>query len=191
MTYMPTKKKFRIIPTKRNRGLEPMPLGTRGIVGYDSEIHDDDSVEFTYRLPLGAIKRLIRSYYKDIQMYDEENVYLATSSSSGLRGRSYCYRMLGDISRQLDKNGLNGKKIVDEVFDNNFKADYEKMKRFSKNHGVNAMESFKPCNDPECCKYTTSLFYKLRLSWLLLKKCFGLFRSPWLPSLKKPRINWR
>ena len=170
MTYMPTKKKFRIIPTKRNRGLEPMPLGTRGIVGYDSEIHDDDSVEFTYRLPLGAIKRLIESYYKNIQMYDEENVYLATNSSSGDRGRPYCYRMISDINEQLDKYGLNGKKIVDEVFEQYFKAGYEKMNRFNKNHGFDVMETFKPCNDTECCNYTDSLSLKLRLLRELFKE---------------------
>src|SRR3990167_11353643 len=122
MTNKPKRRKFRVISTKRNKGLEPLPTGI-GIIGYNKEIHIEDSLEFTYKLPLGAIKRLIRSYYKDIQMYDEENVYLATSSSSGDRGRPYCYRMLSDIRKQLDKHGLIGKKIDDEVFELYFEAD--------------------------------------------------------------------
>lgn len=97
-------------------------------------VKDEDDLEFTYKFPLGAIKRLIRSYYEDIQIFDEELVYLSTSSSSGLRGETYCYRMLNDIRKQLNKHGLNGKKIIDEVFDQYFKADYKKMKSFNKNH---------------------------------------------------------
>ncbi|OGG13506.1 hypothetical protein A2773_03315 [Candidatus Gottesmanbacteria bacterium RIFCSPHIGHO2_01_FULL_39_10] len=169
MTNKPKRRKFRVISTKRNKGLEPLPTGV-GIIGYNEEIHDEDSLEFTYKLPLGAIKRLITSYYDDIRSYDEENIYLATSSSSGLRGEPYCYRMLSDIGNQLDKHGLNGKKIDDEIFDNGFKAGYEKMKRFNKNHGFDVMETFKPCNDTECCNYTDSLSLKLRLLRELFKE---------------------
>lgn len=127
-------KQLKFVSTKRNKGLEPIFLRNIGTVGYNPEIHEEDDLEFTYKLPLGAIKRLIRSYYEDIQMYDEELVYLSTSSSSGLRGEPYCYRMLSDIRKQLSKYGLNGKKIIDEVFDQYFKADYKKMKSFNKNH---------------------------------------------------------
>lgn len=142
---------FRLVKTKRNKGLEPLPTGV-GIIGYNEEIHIEDSQEFTYKLPLGAIKRLIKSYYEDIQMYDEENVYLATCSSTGDRARPYCYRMLNEIKKQLNDHGFNGKEIDDQVFNRYFKEDYEKMKRFNKNHGCDVLESFKPCNDPECCK---------------------------------------
>ncbi len=148
MTKKVKGKKIRIFRTKRNKGLEPMLLGTKGIIGYNPEIHDEDSVEFTYKLPLGAIKRLIISYFKDIQMYDEEWIYCSQSSSSMIRGFPYCNRMLGEIHRQLDKHSLNGKKIIDEVFDEYFKSDYEKMKRFKKNHGDSI---FKQCGDSLCC----------------------------------------
>ena len=146
-------RKIRVVSTKRNKYLEPMAVGDRFVIGYDEEIHYEDSIEFFYKLPLGAIKRLIRSYYEYIQMYDEENVYFATLSSSGMRGRPYCYRMINDLIKQLNKHGLNGEKIDDEVFARYFKEDYEKLKRFDKNHsdqGIN--DPFGRCNDPECCK---------------------------------------
>lgn len=110
-----------------------------------------DLVEFNYKLPLVAIKKLIRSYYEEIYMYDRENVYLSTHSSSGNRSRTYCYQILKRVRDQLDKYGLEGKKIDDEVFDRYFKDEYEKMERFQKNHGNKVMYDFKPCNDPKCC----------------------------------------
>jgi hypothetical protein len=149
---MNTKKQHhKLVRTKRNKNLEPLFTGI-GVIGYDREIHDEDSLEFKYRLPLGAIKRLIISYYEDIKMFDEEWVYLATSSSSGLRITPYCYRMLGDIEKQLDKRGFNGKEIIREVFDRYFKKDYEKMNLYSKNHKNQDPMNYKPCNDPICCE---------------------------------------
>src|SRR3990167_9820281 len=121
MTNKPKRRKFRVISTKRNKGLEPLPTGV-GIIGYNEEIHDEDSVEFTYKLPLGAIKRLIKSYYEDIQSIDSASVYMATSGSSEIRMHPYCYRMIADLRKQLDKHSLNGEKIGDEVFDQYFKA---------------------------------------------------------------------
>ena len=180
--------KTEFIPTERNKGLEPLPTGV-GIIGYDPEIHKEDSLEFSYKLPIGAIKRLIHSYYEDIKMYDEENVYLATSSSSGLRGQPYCYRMIDDIRKQLDKHGFNGKQIVDEVFDEDFKADYEKMKRFNKNHGADVLETFERCNDPECCNYTNNLFFKAKVFLKLLKMVIMRFEG-FIPKVDEPHITW-
>ena len=147
------KKSLKFVPTKRNKGLEPIPvMGGHLIMGYNEEIHGDDSIEFTYKLPLGAIKRLIKTYYENLRSIFEESTYMGQTGSSEIRMEPYCNRMIGEIIEQLDKHGLDGKKIDDEVFDRYFKADYEKMKRFRKNHGQNVMYDFKPCNDPECCK---------------------------------------
>lgn len=141
-----------VTSTTRNKGLEPMPLENIGIVGYVPEIHNEDAQEFTFKLPIGAIKRLIKSYYEDIKEVDEEGVYLHQSGSMGLRLRPYCYRMIDEVSKQLNKHGLEGKKIVDEVFDMYFKEDYEKMKKFDNNHGdQDITQDLKPCNDPKCC----------------------------------------
>ena len=137
--------------TRRNKLLEP--IATRvGAIGYNKEIHEDDSVEFSYKLPLGAIKRLLESYFQEIYSIDAEWVYYKTTGSTEIRIKPYCYSMIGEIGSQLDKHGLKGKKIVDEVFNWRFKKDYEELDRFEKNHGDNVLESFKPCNDPECCK---------------------------------------
>lgn len=173
----PKLRRYRIVKTKRNKFLAPMIAGKKFIIGYDQEIHEDDAIEFSYKLPLGAIKRLIESYYKDIQMYDEENVYLATSSSSGLRGKPYCYQMLASTRKQLDKHGLNGKKIDDEVFSNQFKDAYEKMKIFSKNHGIDVLETFKPCKDVKCCNYTNRFIFRVKLLRGLVMESFKLFRG--------------
>ena len=178
----------RIIPTKRNKALEPRFI-RGGVLGYDPEIHDEDSVEFTYKLPLGAIKRLIKSYYEDIQSIDSASVYMATSGSSEIRMHPYCYRMIADLRKQLDKHGLNGKKICDEVFDQYFKADYENMRRFQKNHGSDVLETFEPCKDPECCNYTTNLFHKILIFWKLFKDALRGLRYKYV-SNKPPRIIW-
>lgn len=146
------KQNSKFVSTKRNKGLEPMPLGDIGVVGYDPEIHGEDALEFTYKLPIGAIKRLIRSYFEEMKSIDAGGVYYGMSGSYEIRMYPYCNRMLYEIKTQLDKNGIEGRKVIDEVFDDYFKEDYEKMKRFSKNHGDNTMEAFKPCNDPLCCK---------------------------------------
>ena len=147
------KKSSKFVPTKRNKGLEPVPvMGGHLIMGYSEEIHGDDSTEFTYKLPLGAIKRLIKSYYENLRSICEASTYLGQSGSSEIRLEPYCRRMISDIVGQLNKNGLNGEKIEEEVFDQYFKANDEKLKRFRRNHGFNVMESFKPCNDPECCE---------------------------------------
>lgn len=145
-------KQLKFVSTKRNKGLEPMPIGNFGIVGYNPEIHGEDALEFTYKLPIGAIKRLIKSYFEEIKSIDEGGVYMGMSGSYEIRMHPYCNRMLSEIETQLDRNGIIGKKIIDEVFDQYFKKEYEKMERFSKNHGHNVMESFEYCNDPLCCE---------------------------------------
>lgn len=144
---------MKFVPTRRNKGLEPIPV-MRGhlIMGYNDEIHGDDSVEFTYKLPLGAIKRLIRSYYQALLSIWQSSVYAGQSGSTEIRMEPYCNRMIGNIIEQLNKHGLDGKKIDIEVFDHYFKADIEKMKRFRKNHGNNVMYDFKTCKDPICCE---------------------------------------
>src|SRR5260221_13361126 len=110
-----SKKIFKVLKSERNEGLEPMQLGNF-IAGFDSEIHEEDVIEHTYKLPLGAVKRLIRSYYDDIESIDSEGVYLCSSGSWGLRMWPYCHKMLNNIIEQLNKHGLKGKEIFDEVF---------------------------------------------------------------------------
>lgn len=146
------KKSLKFVPTGRNKGLEPVPTDVGIIIGHNSEIHEEDSIEFIYKLPLGAIKRLIRSYYEVLLSIWQSSVYMGQSGSWEIRMEPYCNRMIGDIIEQLNKHGLDGKKINDEVFNRYFKADLEKMKRFRKNHGNNVMYGFKTCKDPICCE---------------------------------------
>lgn len=186
-------KRLRVVNTKRNKWLEPMYAG-RCVIGYNEEIHVDDATVFTYKLPLGAIKRLVRSYYEDIQGYDEENIYFRQSSSSGLRGRPYCYRMLDDIGKQLIKHKLNNKKIIQGVFDRYFKDSYTKLNRYSKNHQDQAVYyNFKPCSDPKCCNYTDSISFKLKILKELLietiKKMYSTFISSSLPVNTKVEVR--
>jgi len=147
-----SKEKIIVTNTKRNEGMAPMSLGNKFIVGYDAEIHEDDAKEFSYKLPLGAIKRLIKSYYDDIRSIDESGVYQSQSGSYEIRMWPYCYRMLEHIRKQVDKHGLEGKKIEDAVFNQYFKKDYDKMERHAKNHPNQGINDFVRCNDPKCCE---------------------------------------
>ena len=142
-----------------------------GGIGYDDEIHYEDSFEFTYKLPLGAIKRLIKSYFKDIDLVISDWVYYRQTGSWGIRIEPYCNRMISNLIKQLDKHGLNGKKIINEVFNRYFKVDYEKMNRYSKNHHDQdlMLGTFQPCNDLKCCNYP--IWKKMYLRW------FGKSRS--------------
>ncbi len=149
-----------------------MPVGNRFVMGHNEEIHQDDSIEFKYKLPLGAIKRLIKSYYSDIRGIDEQWVYLATTGSTEIRLQPYCSRMLANIKEQLDKHGHKGKKIIDEVFDQYFKDDYEKMKRYKKNHSGQDINSFEICDDPQCCNYSNNIFFKTKTFLGIVKKAF-------------------
>ncbi len=179
------KNKDKFVSTKRNKGLEPMG-GSRFIIGYNSEIHSDDALEFSYKLPLGAIKRLIESYYKDIQLIDSSGVYCGNSGSWEIRMHPYCYRMIANLRKQLYSHGFNGEEIDDEVFDQYFKADYEKMKRFSKNHGNDVMEGFKRCDDPECCKPLTK-----REKVIDLPRVFYFMPSRWIWEYRRLKENFK
>jgi len=97
--------------------------------------------------------------------------------------------MLSQIEKQLNKHGLEGRKIIDEVFNEHFKNDYERMKRFNKNHGIDVRETFKKCNDPECCNYTSNVFYKILVFWKLFKKMIMNFSSS-IPKNDEPHITW-
>src|SRR3989344_3251179 len=166
------------VSTKRNKWLEPLRVGTRGPIGYNKEIHEDDAIEFTYKLPLGATKRLIKSYYEDIQRIDSDYIYYASTGSYEIRMRPYYYRMIFDLRKQLDKHGLNWKKIDGEVFDRYFKKDYQEMERYDKNHsGQDPFNDIKSCKDPECCNQTRSLVYKLKIISRSLRMLFSVFRG--------------
>lgn len=143
-------KHYRLRFTKKNKGLEPI-VGKQFIIGYDREIHGEDSVELTYTLPLGAIKRLIQSYFEEMEMVDRESVYLNQSGSHGLRMYSYASRMLKDLEKQMKKHGLPGKRIIKEVFNVYFKKEYDKMNKYQENHPSQSPYDFKRCEDPECC----------------------------------------
>lgn len=127
----------KVVSTKRNKNLEPVSLRAGVIIGYNKEIHEEDYVEFSYKLPLGAIKRLIKSYYEDILSIDQEFIYTGQTGSWEIRMKPYCNRMIGVILKQLDKHNLNGKKIVDEVFDQYFKSEYGKMESYRKSQKKN------------------------------------------------------
>lgn len=185
---MQKNRKIIVTKTKRNKGLEPKPTAV-GILGHYPEIHEEDAIEFTYKLPLGAIKRLIRSYYETIKSIDSSGVYAGTSGSYEIRMWPYCYRVLGDIVQQLNKHGLDGKKIDEEVFNFYFKESYEKIERYSKNHTFDQAEGFKPCSDPQCCNYTNNPIFKVRVFWKSLKALINNFKGP-ITKDDEPRITW-
>lgn len=189
MRKMKNEKELKVKSTERNKGIEPMRLKNGIVFGYDPEIHDEDAIEFTYKLPLGAIKRFIKSYMQSMKSIDQTFTYSHDSGSYEIRMYPYCVRMLLDIEKQLNEHKLCSKKIVDEVYSMYFKDAYEKMKRFSKNHKGAVMEEFKPCNDPECCVYTNNIFIKFKVFWKFFRNAVKYFKGPM--SLKgEPVMQW-
>lgn len=173
----------------KTKGLDPLIAGNI-VIGYDPEIHSKDKLEYDFRLPLGAAKRLIRSYYEELRMIDEEGVYLGQSSSSNLRMYPFASRMIHDIKYQLGKQGVSGKKVADEVFEMYFKKAYAKMALYSKNHKNQLPDSFQQCSDTSCCNYTNSFNYKARILLKLLKEVFINIQGS-IPKGKRPYISWR
>ena len=139
-------KQTKVIKTERAKGLEPKRTGNY-VMGYITEIHEDDALELTYKLPLGAIKRLIQSYFEEIEAIDQAWVYLGNSGSWEIRMEPYCYRMLGSIEKELNNHTLDGKKIINDIFIKFFKKSYDEMERFNKFH-PNKDGSL--CDNPDC-----------------------------------------
>ncbi len=184
------KKLLRFKPTKRNKGLEPVYLENFGAIGYDQEIHGDDSLEFNYLLPIGAIKRLIKSYFEDMESIDQSSTYGGMTGSYEIRMRPYCNQMLNEIEKQLNTHRVNGRKIIDEVFEAYFKKSYDEMKVYSKNHDHLSYEDFKPCNDTKCCNYSYSFYYKLKVAFGLLKQVMKILSFKYVEKNKSPYIGW-
>lgn len=151
---------------------------------------DEDTVEHKYKLPLEAIKRLIRSYYETIQSCDAENVYLSQYGSSDSRMRNGSYFMLDKIRKQLDKYGHDGKKIDDEVFDRYFKDAYERLKIYDKNHSGQGVVFFEPCNDPKCCNYTSNIFFKIKTFLKMFRMIFLICLLNPLQADGEFHISW-
>lgn len=146
-------KKIKFIPTQRNEFLEPR-FGKGLVVGYDPEIHEEDAKKVVFKLPIGAVKRLIFSYCKDIENFHSEWVYSNTVGSIGMRRNQYAQRMIVFIEKQLNRQKIDGEELFKLVYNESFKESADRMKRFYKNHGDAA--PFEPCNDPNCCKKTKS-----------------------------------
>lgn len=145
-------KLFRFLSKSRNRHIEITLFGRTLTILYDPKTLADEQWEFTYKLQYETIIRLIKSYYEDIiSMEVGGNVFSMGSSESSIRSRGYS--MLNSISKQLDKHGLNGKMIIDEIYKEYFKDDFEHKQRYYDNHGSQLlMGDFKKCKDPLCCK---------------------------------------
>lgn len=144
--------KQKILKTVKNK-----KLISHNDAGYDVGTQEDKSTKLDYKLSLDAIARLIKSYYNDTQSIDSGNVYLGSFGSSDRRTRLLCHMMLTDIKAQMNKHGLDGKKMMDEIFDHYFKEEYEAMDRFNKNHPFVDLNNFVQCEDPKCCRKNKNL----------------------------------
>jgi hypothetical protein len=123
--------------------LKPIQMGSV-VIGYNEEIHKDDAIKVPITLPLGAIKRLISSYLEDIVEIHQVFVYCGQSGSTEIRQLPYCELMLSGIIEALNKNGQDGKAIINEIFDAEFKACCDELDLYEKTHknGI--------CDDPKC-----------------------------------------
>lgn len=140
-------KKIISVPTERNKGLEPM-IGKNFTIGYVPEIHKEDAIEVKLTLPIGAVKRLFKSYYEDIKENAIENVYLRQTSSYYGRLNDYAAEMIIFIRNQLNQQGLKGEELENDVFNQYFKEEFDEMRKYDKNH--HKLDFGIPCSDPAC-----------------------------------------
>ncbi len=93
---------------------------------------EDHTEEFTLKLPLSVIRKLIVSYWENIKDSDQEWVYIHQTGGPSLRSSNHGNFMLNVLGRELNRKGLKGQKIIDEEFNRNCKKDYDDMKKFQK-----------------------------------------------------------
>jgi len=123
------KKEFKKIHVMEINKNVPAPIITNGImIGWNKEIFGEDSVEYNFKLPLGAIRRLIHSYFRDIYECRYGWIFLQTVGSSDMRRDIYAWRMLDHIEKELINNNLPGEEIIDDIFSRYFKKDFEMLK---------------------------------------------------------------
>jgi len=127
MTNKNQTRKIRIRISKLNKNILKPIIGKSYVAGWNPEIFGDDSVEYNFKLPLGAIRRLICSYYENIYSVIQGWVDFKLSGSYEIRIKAYAYNMLDYLAEQLNKNRLNGQKIINEVYNQSFKEKFEQL----------------------------------------------------------------
>jgi len=108
-------KKAKAISMNKTQVADYKILDKSVFLAHDGELHED-YVEYSYSLSLEAVKRLLKSYYDEIRAIHERNTNTRQTDQREFVEEPYYYAMIGDIKVQLNKLGLNGKKVADEVF---------------------------------------------------------------------------
>jgi len=109
-----------------------LPIKTMKIILALFKGRKEYTEEFVFKLPLRIIRKLIVSYWENIKECDEESVYFHQSGGYSLWACIHGNLALNTLKGELNRNCLNGQKIINEEFNRNFKKDYEDMKKFQK-----------------------------------------------------------
>lgn len=133
---------------KRKEFMEALrPIRGEGhVIGYVEEIHKDGAIKVTITLPLGAIKRLISSYYETLEAIAQMSVYYGQTGSWEIRQKPYCDLMLDELICILNLHGQDGVTICQEIWDAKFKKKYDEMEVYKKAHENEKGQ----CDDPKC-----------------------------------------
>ncbi len=99
---------------------------------WPEEFEGANREEYNFILPLGAVKRLIRSYWKEIYLVIESQVQTQGTLSSDNALKIESYRMLVILMDQLAQQGLDGKCINEEVYNTYFKERFEELEKLDK-----------------------------------------------------------
>ena len=113
------------------RKIRAFPLsGEEGLI-FNTEgdqIGDNDSC-FDFNFPIEAVRRLIYTCFVDLYHASlEYNVYECVSGST-FRLESLAYYMLETIGEELDRNGIDGKRVIDGVYSYYFKDAMEALEQ--------------------------------------------------------------
>ena len=108
-----------------------------------------DETYYNFKLPLSAIKRLIRSYFDDI--YNLEETWSEPwTGVSGWEERlhSHCYIMLNHIEECLTENGINGEGLIRHIYNEEYLEKFKEIEEYRKRNENWDSESAKKMKEP-------------------------------------------
>ncbi len=95
------------------------------LVGLQQDSPIDYDAKYTFKLPLSTIRCLV---YSCLDILYEGATRFVHTDSYGIGVGSNVYSILNDLIKELDKHHLDGRRIIDEVFNQSFKEKFRQLK---------------------------------------------------------------
>jgi hypothetical protein len=83
------------------------------VIGYVEKIHKNDVGEIP--VTVGAVKRLLRSYWEEIKTIDNFFLETSTTGSYEIRMKPFCFEKISKLKNNLNKAEFDGENINNEV----------------------------------------------------------------------------